>query len=276
VSGAVLVLCLLACVGCGGSGEDTVGIYGYLFVGPQLTDPPLVLSGARLEAYDAEGRLLATGSEPWDDTPGYYRVRGLPPSSQVHLMASIPDDPDIGSPGDDDDSAAGDDDSAAGDDDSADGDEAGESFVTTLLTAWTPEDNLYAYDGEMFMVSGSWLTAFLDELRGPALDQVVHPGAAGTGGFVIGSLADPVAGTGSRIAVSAGDVSPQTLYFHEDGKPSNELDSTSEDGWFAVFGLPEGPVEVRVTAPDGSELEPFTTLVAEDACTSLVGLEVHP
>ena len=295
----ILMALALACLspGCGADdAAETVAIYGYVMVGHEQSDPPVVLTGGQLDAFDDEGRLLAEGSEPWSDTPGYYRVRGLPPLSHVHLMAWVPESLDLGddddsasgSAGDDDDDSgsADDDDSAGGgqsdDDDSASGsagDEA-ETFVPTLVSAWTPEANLYAYDGEIFILTLSWLEDFLESVTGLGLglpaDQVVVPGMDGTGGFVLGALDDPDTYLGTRITVSGADAAPRTLYLDEQGQASPDLEATGPGGWFVVLGIPQGPVEVTVTTPDGIELEPFVALIAEDACTSLIGLELNP
>ena len=107
---SILVLALL--MGCPGTDDDdTVNVYGYMVVGHELGDPPLVLSGAHLDAYDDAGELLAEGTEPYDDTPGYYRVRGVPREAHVNLIAWNEGSPDVG---DDDDDTAGDDDHGLG------------------------------------------------------------------------------------------------------------------------------------------------------------------
>jgi len=284
---SILVLALL--MGCPGTDDDdTVNVYGYMVVGHELGDPPLVLSGAHLDAYDDAGELLAEGTEPYDDTPGYYRVRGVPREAHVNLIAWNEGSPDVGdddddSAGDDDDSAAtsaGDDDDDTGDDDDSADEPVVESYIPTILSVWTPPANLYAYDGEVFILPYSWTKAFLASLdktgAGRRVDDVVDPASEDTGGFVVGSLELPEDHVGTQVQVSHDGQACTTLYLNEFGVADPELTGTTERGWFAVFDIPAGPVEVTVTAADGTAFDPFTALVDEDSCTSLIGMELNP
>ena len=266
---------LLACLfaGCGGSSEDTVSIYGYLIVGPEAGEPLMALPGANLDAYDDAGALLSEGSEPYDDSPGYYRVRFLPPLTHVHLLAWPAEVETDLTGGDDDDSA-----STGDDDDSAQPGASPEQYVPTLLSAWTPANNLYAYDGEIYIVAYSWLKKFLATADKAGLARRAHdvfaPDLPDTGGFLLGSFSEGC--EGCRIEVTAGGEVRTVLYVDDVGVVSADLDAVGPSGWFMTFSLPVGPIEVIVTTADGLGLEPITALVAEDACTSLIGLEFQP
>jgi hypothetical protein len=259
--------------GCGGSsGEDTVSLYGHMVIGPELGDPIYVLPGAALDAYDDTGALLSKGSEPYEDSPGYYRVRNLPPLTHVHLLAWPSEELSDLTGGDDDDSAD------AGDDDDSAASGPAEQYVPTLLSAWLPENNLYAYDGEIYIVTYSWLKRFLATADKAGLVSRAHevyaPEIPDNGGFLLGNFAE--GGEGSRITVTAGGEERDVWYTDEIGVVTAAQEAVGPAGWFLAFGLPVGPVEVVVTTADGLSLQPLSVLAGEDTCTSLIGLEIHP
>jgi hypothetical protein len=271
----ISILALALLLGCPGSEEDTtVNVYGYMVVGHELGDPPLVLSGARFDAYDDAGELLAEGTEPYDDTPGYYRVRDVPQESHVNLIAWS--EPSVDIEGDDDDSAA----TSAGDDDDSAEEPVVESYVPTILSVWTPTANLYAYDGEVFILPYSWVNAFLASVAKAGLGRRVHeavdPSDPANGGFVVGSIELPEDHLDTEVVVSRDGESFTTLYLDEFGVADGEATGTTVRGWFVVFDIPAGPVDVTVTIADGTAYDPFAALVAEDSCTSLIGLELNP
>ena len=225
--------------------DPAVAIFGDVTVGPELGDPPEMVTGAHLDAYDDDGMILSRGEEPWPgDRPGYYRVQELPPESRVHLVAW--------------------------DDDQV--------FVPTIHTARTPSDNLFARDGELFALRVEWLGPRLALLSkdglGPTVDEVIDPFEDDGPGFVMGQLADPAAGEGTRITLRVDGEPLETLYLDEVGIARETLASTGPGGAFAVFDVPPGPVEVEVSLPDGMDLAPFVVLVQDQSCTSLFGLEV--
>ncbi len=248
---AGILAALAAACGACETAEDaeTVGIYGYMMVGVELTDPPMALTGGTLDAYDDAGELLSLGEEPWpEDYPGYYRVRELPPGEHVQLTTG-----------------------ARGD----------ARFVPTSHQAWTASANLYVYDGELFILETAWLESFLalsgkDGVGASDVDEVIDPDDEETGGFLLGVLADPEAGEGTRVRVHTGDDDVEAVYLDETGVARADLVATGPGGWFAAFGIPSGPAEVVVTTADGEDLEPAPVLFLEDGCTSLVDLEVLP
>ncbi len=226
--------------------EETVGIYGYMVVGPEIGDPLLALTGGTFDAYDDAGALLSEGQEPWlEQKPGYYRVRELPPDTHVHLLCAANGDP---------------------------------LFVPTVRSAWTAAANVYTYEGEIYILEHAWLEATLTTLTdggyGNTIDAVIDPVEENNGGFILGSMADPEAWEGTTFEVVAGDAELTTHYLDEDGVARPTLAGTGPGGWFAVFDIPAGPIEVRATTAEGVELDPMPMLVFEDTFTSLLGLEV--
>ncbi len=270
---ALALLALLG-VGCGeSSSEDTVSLYAHMVIGPIPGDPMMVLPGANLDAYDDTGALISEGGEPYDDSPGYYRVRYLPPLTHIHLLAWPGEEESDLTGGDDDDSAE-----AGDDDDSAEAEAEPEVYVPTLLSAWTPENHLYAYDGEVYIVAYSWLNQFLATADKAGLARRAHeayaPDVPDNGGFLVGDFAEDC--TGCTVEVAAGGESRPVLYTDELGVVTADQETMGPGGWFMAFGLPVGPVEVVVTTADGLGLQPIAALASEDGCTSLIGLEIHP
>ncbi len=264
---ATLLIAVLAlAAGCPGeeSGE-TVSLYGTLYVGPEIGDPPQVLAGGHVDAFDDAGELLAEGSEPWpESSPAYYRVRGLPPETHVNVVAWAEPAED-GAVGDDDDSAA----------------EEPLSYVATVHAAWLPPASLYTYDGELFILEMEWLRYQLKLLNkvglGQGLDQAVAPDVDGNGGFALGTMDDPEGAEGTRIFVVSGDDKPvEAVYLDGFGIARPERVGTGPGGRFGVFGLAAGPAEVQLFDAADTPLGRFPVLIVEDACTALYGLELVP
>ncbi len=191
----ILATALATAPGCAGDEEsETVSLYGTLYVGPEIGDPPAVLSGGHVDGFDDAGELLAEGSEPWpDSSPAYYRLRGLPPETHVNVVAWTEPAEEAG---DDDDSAA----------------EDPVSYVKTVHAAWMPPASLYTYDGELFILELDWMTYRLKLLSkvglGQAIDGAVAPDSDGTGGFALGTMAEPELAAGTRIFAESGDENP--------------------------------------------------------------------
>lgn len=226
---------------------EAVTIWGEMTVGPELGDPYELIGGAHLDAYDDTDTVIARGEEPWPgDRPGYYRVPDVPPETHVQLVAF---------------------------------DDVGE-LVPTVHAAWTPPNHLFVTRGEIFALRHGWLYSRLALLSkdgvGPTYDDVIDPDHAGGPGFVLGSVADPEAAVGLRITVHAAGEPYETLYLDELGIARDELTSLGPGGEFAVFGVPAGPIAVQVTRADGTDLEPMSSIVHEEGCTALYGLEVTP
>jgi hypothetical protein len=260
----ILAALLVLVPGCAGDEEsETVSLYGTLYVGPELGDPPGILSGGHVDGHDDAGELLAEGSEPWPDTsPAYYRVRGLPPEAHVNVVAWA-------EPAEE----AGDDDDSAG--------EAPVAYVKTVHAAWMPPATLYTYDGELFILELDWLAYHLKLLSkvglGQAIDGAVAPEIDDTGGFALGTMADPELAEGTRIFVVSGDDKPvEAVYLDGFGIARPELVGVGASGEFGIFGLPAGPAEVQLFDAADVPLGRFPVLIVEDACTALFDLELVP
>lgn len=260
----ILAAALSTASGCaGGEESETVSLYGTLYVGPGISDPPAILSGGHVDAFDDAGELLAEGSEPWpDSSPAYYRVRGLPPEAHVNVVAWTEPAEEAG---DDDDSAA----------------EEPVSYVKTVHAAWMPPATLYTYDGELFILELDWMTYHLKLLSkvglGLAIDGAVAPDTDETGGFALGTMAEPELAEGTRIFVVSGDEKPvEAVYLDGFGIARPELVGVGASGEFGIFGLPAGPAEVQLFDAADTPLGRFPVLIVEDACTALFDLELVP
>lgn len=244
---AAVVLLALPGLGCEEvSEQETVGIYGFMVVGLELSDPLLALTGGTFDAYDDEGALLSEGQEPWlEDRPGYYRVRDLPAETHVHLLCAANEDP---------------------------------LFVPTVRPAWTATANLYTYEGEIYILEYAWVEETLATLTeggyGQIVDEAIDPDDEANGGFLLGSMASPELSLGMTFDVVSGETELTTLYLDEEGVARPGQFGTGPGGWFAVFGIPAGPIEIRATTSEGVESDPIHAMVFEDSCTSLIDLEV--
>lgn len=243
----VALLALLTACGAE-QGDETVSLYGTMYVGPEVGEPPEVLSGAHLDGYDDLGELVAEGEEPWpEDSPAYYRIRGLPPESHVNAVAW-----------------------------SEDGD-----HVPTVHAAWMPPANLYTYDGELFILSHAWMEYRLKLANkvghAMSMGEAVAPDVADSGGFALGWLAEPEDHEGTRLFVAPPGAKPvEAVYLDGFGIARPELIGTGPDGTFAIFGVPAGPAQVQMFEADDTFLGSFPVLMIEDACTSLFDLELVP
>ena len=227
---------------------ETVSLYGTLYVGPEIGEPPEILTGGHLDAYDDLGELLAEGSEPWpEDSPGYYRIRDLPPESHVNVVAWAEDG----------------------------------TQVPTVHGAWLPPSSLFTYDGELFILGYDWLAYRLKLVTkaglGRSADEVIAPLDPESGGFVFGSLADPDLHEGLRVFVRPVDHKPvEAVYLDGFGIARPDLLATGPAGGFAVFDLPAGPADAQLVAPGDVVLGSFPVLIVEDGCTVLFEMELVP
>ena len=101
------------------------------------------------------------------------------------------------------------------------------------------------------------------------------PELEGEGGIAYGQVTNAADYEGYRIVVrdSAG-LERSAFYTDADGTPIDG-EGLSAEGSFVVLGLSPGPAEIIVGRPDGSTVErSFTTRVAEDGVTSLLGFVI--
>jgi DNA repair protein RecO (recombination protein O) len=72
--------------GCAEEPVTDVALGGWLYDTPWPEEGRPPISGATVSARGHDGALLAEGSEPYSDAPGYYVVGTLPPQTAVHIV----------------------------------------------------------------------------------------------------------------------------------------------------------------------------------------------
>lgn len=165
----ILFLGLLGMGGCTVV-TDQVSLYGYLFTTSTPEGDSTVLPDADLFAYDLSGNLLAEGYEPYSNSPGYYRIAGLPASEPLVVVSR-----------------------------------ASADYTPTVLRGATQSTALYLDNGELYIlpadVALAWVETFAEaDPEGPA-SQHLDPDLDANGGFLVGSLRDSASWEGTRIEV---------------------------------------------------------------------------
>ena len=244
-----LLTCLLLAGGCSPvQAPERVRVQGYLFAEPDPADDAVPISGSEVGAFSNEGALLAEGSEPFTDYPGFYRFLDLPPSSAVHLVFGAVDD----------------------------------GSVATLLSGRSASDDLWVDRGAFHLWSRDIATGWALEWRsavvgkGGSAAPTFDAELAGEGGLLRGTLTAPEDHLGTRLlAVDASGSEREFWYTDADGAPAASL-GTSSEGGFALYGLAPGPLQIYVLSEQGDRGEQaFVTLTLEDTVTSLFGFELR-
>ncbi|MCO4768946.1 MAG: DNA repair protein RecO [Deltaproteobacteria bacterium] len=248
---AVLGLALLGS-GCAGyQSPSSVRVQGWLYESPDpITDTPVVPdSGSRALADD--GTLIAEGTEPFSDAPGYVRFSAMPPLTRHHHVFVPP-------PGEDHPEVT--------------------EHLTTVVTGLSGSDDLFLDAGEFHLwpratVDG-WLTAW--ELVGGDLSLPALDPEEDGGGFLRGVVLEPDAWLGARFAlVDAAATRLPAVYLDAEGAPSSSQEGLSESGGFFIFGAEAGVGIVhRIAADDSLEPDGLPVWIEEDGVTSLPSLRL--
>ena len=212
----------LALLGCGAwvyeeaSNDGTITWYGTVLDGP-YTGENGVLSGGDVLVYDLVGEQLAEGTEPYDDNPGYWKLK-VPPDepAAIHL--------------------------------------AGDGLLPAVWRGSTPSAQAFWYTGALFAYDQeSWLP-FLEQFDGqggvslePLGDEIC---------WLWGAPWDRDAWAGADIAITGGDGEGAVVlaYTLDDDGVLYETSSEPVDYFFA-FNLHPGDVTVSVQATDGRSVE---------------------
>lgn len=251
-----LAALLLAAVlpGCAGYvAPDTVRVQGWLYESPDPTTDTAVVSAATATAWDPAGVLVVEGSEPFSDSPGYYRFIGLEPGSLHHHVFAPP----------------------AGEADHPD--ELG--HVTTVIPGASASDDLYVDAGTFHLwprpIVDGWRIAWsLVGFEAAALD----PDTDDDGGLIRGRTVDPGASVGLTLWVEAADGTAwPARYTDALGAPAADAQGLSDDGGFFFEKVPAGLYHLEAAQADGTPLGgSLSVRVEEDGVTSLPRLVLSP
>ncbi len=216
-----LLLCLAA-TACGSwiieeptDGAD-VAWYGTILDGPYTGDNG-VLSGGEVLVYDLDEELLAEGTEPDADNPGYWKLR-VPASTPVALHL------------------------------------AGEGMLPTVWRGTTPSDLGYWFTGALFAYDAEIWLPFFEQFDGqggvsiePLGDEIC---------WLWGSPSDPDAWAGADISIVDGVGQAATvLAYHLDDDGLLAPAGDEPVLYFMAFGLAPGEVTLSVTAADGRSFD---------------------
>lgn|GEM_PF-657756 len=247
---ALMGFALLA-TGCVGyQAPSVVRVQGYLFESPEPAEDAAAVTGTSSRAFDDFGALIAEGSEPFSDTPGWVRFSNLPPLTRHHHEFVPPD----------------------GEADHPDATE----HVATVVVGESSSDDLFVDAGSFHLwtradVDG-WLSDWAEKdpsLALPTLDPTTDDG-----GFVRAVVEEPEAGLRFAV-VDANQDSWPAVYADADGAASVTQDGLSGSGIFFVFGPAAGPAVLRLVEVDGTlSAESMPLWIAEDGVTSLPSLGV--
>jgi hypothetical protein len=189
-----------------------VSWYGSILDGPYTGDNQ-VLSGGEVLAYDLDGELLAEGTEPEVDSPGYWRLR-VPASTPVaiHLAA--------------------------------------EGMLPAVWRGSTPAAMGYWYTGALFAYDQLLWLPFFEQFEGQqgVSIQPLDDGVC----WLWGAPAEPEAWASAEIEILDGEGEAATVLayqLNEDGvlEPSTAQAVT----YFLAFNLAPGDITVQVEAADG-------------------------
>lgn len=232
---------LLALTGCTPyEAPSSVRVQGWLYASTAPDEQTPVVPGVVAEALDADGALVAEGTEPFSDAPGYYRFSGLPPEAHHHYVFT-PDTLD--------------------------------EHVPTVVSGATAPDDLYVDAGAFHLWPRPELDAELALLADSGAPLPTF-GDGVDGGWVRGVVPEPVVGA-DLVVVDADGQEVQPLYLDDAGEPTGSASLTAS-GRFVVLGLPVGPAALTVRE-DGALVDGGLALhVVEDGVTSLPFLTLSP
>ncbi len=213
------VLPVLALCACGawiieeGTEGGDVAWYGTILDGPYTGDNG-VFSGGELLAYDLEQELLAEGTEPDPDNPGYWKLK-VPPQTPIALHL------------------------------------AAEGMLPTVWRGSTPGALGYWYTGALFAYDDELWTPFFEQFDGqggvtiePLGDEIC---------WLWGAPLEPEAWAGAEIEIVDGSGEPATVLAYaitDDGllAPAGGADAVT---YILAFNLAPGDITVNVQAADG-------------------------
>lgn len=194
-----------------------VSWYGTILDGPYTGDNG-VLTGGDVLAYHLDGELMAEGTEPDPDNPGYWKLK-VPSASPVALHL------------------------------------AGEGMLPAVWRGTTPSSLGYWYTGALFTYDEQLWLPFFEQFDGQAGVEIMPLGDEVC--WLWGAPWDPDAWIGADIGVIDGAGAEATgLAWHLNEQDQLALAGPSDPvQYFLAFNLAPGDVSLFVTAADGRSLE---------------------
>ncbi len=193
-----------------------VNWYGTILDGP-YTGENGVLSGGEVLVYDLDEELVAEGTEPDADNPGYWKLQ-VPPSTPVALHL------------------------------------AGQGMLPTVWRGVTPGDLGYWYTGALFAYEQELWLPFFEQFDGQGAVSIQPLGDDVC--WLWGSPADPDAWAGAAIELLDGAGQPaMVLAYHLSDQGELEPATTRSVQYFLAFNLAPGDVTLSVQAVDGRAFE---------------------
>jgi hypothetical protein len=189
-----------------------VSWYGSILDGPYTGDNG-VLSGGEVLAYDLDGELLAQGTEPEADSPGYWKLR-VPATTPVaiHLAA--------------------------------------EGMLPAVWRGTTPGAMGYWYTGALFAFGEEIWLPFFEQFEGQggvSIEPLDH-GVC----WLWGAPAEPEAWAAADIEILDGEGQPVTVLAYQlNDEGALEPSTTHAVTYFLAFNLAPGDITVSVQAADG-------------------------
>ncbi len=214
---------LLLLAGCGtwifdddSEAASSVNWYGSIIDGP-YTGENGVLSGGDVLVDDLDGERLAEGTEPYSDTPGYWKLQ-VPPGEPVAIHL------------------------------------AGEEQLPAVWRGTTPTSTGYWYTGALFSYHEETWLPFFEDLEGQQGVSIEPLGEDSC--WLWGAPYDPDAWAGAEIELLDGEGEPAVVLAYtltED----DLLVLTSDEPvyYFFAFNMAPGDVTLSVQAADGRSLE---------------------
>ncbi len=223
--------CLLfvtACSGCGywifeeEADATSINWYGYILDGPYTGDNGY-FSGGTVEVTDLAGEVIGEASEPYNDSPGYWKI-SVPPEEPLAIHLE------------------------------------GEGMLSSVWRGTSPADLGYWYTGSLFAYDSEIWLPFFEMFEGEVGtdEQQVSIRELGEDNcWLWGVPADPDAWVGASLAVMDGDGDDATVLTYTETDDGLLVASGATDpiDHFLAFNLEPGDISIWVLDSWGSIIE---------------------